>query len=68
MGQLMAVLQYVQRKGVCYMTNGEESSLTTDIPQSARLWVVANYLLVKNNCTYMYMTGFDADGDRITAR
>lgn len=63
-GQLMAVLQYVQRKGVCYMTNGEESSLTADIPQSARLWVVANYLLVKNNCTYMYMTGFDADGSQ----
>ena len=23
--QIMAVLQYVQRKGICYMTNGEES-------------------------------------------
>ena len=55
-------LQFVQRKGVCYMTNGEESSLTADIPQSARLWVIANYLLVKNNCTYMYMSGFTAGG------
>ena len=43
--QIMGVLQYVERKGVCYMTNGEESELTTDIPQSARLWVIANYLL-----------------------
>ncbi len=60
--QIMTVLQYVQSKGVCYMTNGEESTLTADIPQSARLWVISNYLLVKNNCTYMYMTGFTADG------
>jgi hypothetical protein len=58
----MTVLQYVQSKGVCYMTNGEESTLTADIPQSARLWVISNYLLVKNSCTYMYMTGFTADG------
>jgi len=56
--QIMDVLQYVQSKGVCYMTNGEESYLSTDIPQSARLWVIANYLLVNNGCTYMYMTGF----------
>jgi len=59
---IMDVLQYVQSKGICYMTNGEESTLTADIPQSARLWVIANYLLVKNNCTYMYMTGFTASG------
>jgi hypothetical protein len=24
-----------------------------------RLWVIANYLLVKNDCTYMYMSGFN---------
>jgi hypothetical protein len=24
--------------------------------------VIANYLLVKNNCTYMYMTGFTGGG------
>jgi len=56
--QIMDVLQYVQSKGVCYMTNGEESYLSADIPQSARLWAIANYLLVNNGCTYMYMTGF----------
>jgi len=62
--QIMKVLQYVESKGVCYMTNGEESNLTTNIPQSARLWAIANYLLVKNHCTYMYMTGFNSDGSQ----
>jgi len=60
--EIMAVLQFVESKGVCYMTNGEESDLTANIPQSARLWAIANYLLVKNRCTYMYMTGFTAGG------
>ena len=59
---IVDVLQLVQSKGVCYMTNGEESEITSDIPQSARLWVIANYLLVKNNCTYMYITGFLPNG------
>ena len=60
--QLVTILQYVQSKGVCYTLNGEESVATSDIPQSARLWAIANYLLVKNDCTYMYMTGFLAGG------
>ena len=60
--EIMGVLQYVESTGACYMTNGEESGLTADIPQSARLWVIANYLLVKNRCTYMYITGFTAGG------
>jgi len=60
--EIMAVLHYVESKGVCYMTNGEESDLTANIPQSARLWAISNYLLVKNRCTYMYMTGFTAGG------
>jgi hypothetical protein len=60
--QIMAVLKYVESRGVCYMTNGEQSGLTANIPQSARLWVIANYLLVKNRCTYMYITGFNSDG------
>ena len=55
-------LSYTQAKGVCYMTNGEEPELTSQISQEERLWVIANYLLVKNNCTYMYMTGFGAGG------
>jgi hypothetical protein len=48
---ILDVVQYVQSKGVCYMTYGEESALTVDISQEARLWVIANYLLVKNQCT-----------------
>ncbi|HTW31622.1 MAG TPA: putative glycoside hydrolase [Candidatus Sulfotelmatobacter sp.] len=60
--RIFDVLEYVQAKGVCYTTNGEESELTSEIPQSARLWVIANYLLVKNDCTYMYISGFLAGG------
>ena len=59
---IVTQLKYVQSKGICYMTNGEESSLTADISQEARLWVIGNYLLVKNDCTYMYMSGFTASG------
>ena len=59
---IVTQLKYVQSKGICYMTNGEESGLTADISQEARLWVIGNYLLVKDNCTYMYISGYTADG------
>ena len=55
-------IKYVQARGLCYMTNGEEPGLTKDISQAERLWVIGNYLLVKNNCTYLYMTGFTSTG------
>jgi hypothetical protein len=55
-------LDYIQSKGLCYMTNGEESGLTKNISQAARLWAIGNYLLVKGNCTYMYMTGYTSTG------
>jgi hypothetical protein len=61
---IVAQLQYVQSKGICYMTNGEESGLTKDISQEARLWVIGNYLLVKNDCTYMYMSGYTPSGEQ----
>jgi len=54
---ILTALQYVESKGLCYMTNGEEPGPTEDISQADRLWVLANYLLVKNDCTYVYMTG-----------
>jgi len=54
---IMAALKYVESKGLCYMTNGEEPQPTKKITQAERLWVLANYLLVKNHCTYVYMTG-----------
>jgi len=54
---IVTALQYVQSKGLCYMTNGEEPGASNQISQAERLWVLANYLLVKNNCTYVYVTG-----------
>lgn len=51
-------IDYAHRKGLCYMTNGEEPGLTQDITPAERQWVIGNYLLVRDNCTYMYMTGF----------
>jgi len=54
---ILTALKYVQAKGLCYMTNGEEPGPTENISQADRLWVLANYLLVKNDCTYVYMTG-----------
>jgi len=56
---IVRALQYVQSKGLCYMTNGEEPGQTKRITQKERLWVIANYLLVKNDCTYMYISGFN---------
>lgn len=54
---IVTALQYVESKGLCYMTNGEEPGPTENISQAERLWVLANYLLIKNDCTYVYMTG-----------
>jgi hypothetical protein len=64
--KIVDVLQQVQAKGLCYMTNGEQSVPTADISQTDRLWVIANYLLVKNNCTYMYISGSQDYGRLIT--
>lgn len=54
---IVTALQYVESKGLCYMTNGEEPQPTGKISRAERLWVLANYLLVKNQCTYVYITG-----------
>ena len=59
---IVAALQYVQSKGLCYMTNGEEPGPSDQITQEERLWVIANYLLVKDDCTYMYISGFRFNG------
>ena len=56
---IIAVLQYVRSKGLCYTTLGEEPGPSDQITQEERLWVIANYLLVKNDCTYMYISGFN---------
>lgn len=57
---IIKALNYVESKGLCYMTNGEEPGPTDDISQADRIWVLANYLLVKNDCTYVYITGITA--------
>ncbi len=47
----------LQTKHICYMLMGEEPQSHDQITPAERQWAVANYLLVKNNCTYMYMSG-----------
>ncbi len=63
---IVDVLKRVQSKGLCYTTNGEQSVPTDEISLPDRLWVIANYLLVKNNCTYMYISGSQDYGRLIT--
>jgi hypothetical protein len=46
-----------QAKGVCYVENGEEPEPSGSIPPDQRAWVVANYLLTKDRCTYTYISG-----------
>jgi hypothetical protein len=62
---IVDAIEYVQSKGLCYMTNGEEPQAATAIGQAERLWVLANYLLIKNHCTYVYMTGQQAYGSLV---
>jgi hypothetical protein len=57
---IVTALRYVMSKGICYMTNGEEPGPTENISEADREWVLANYLLVKNDCTYVYMSGITA--------
>ena len=40
------------------MINGEVNAPTREISLPQKLWILANYLLVKNDCTYMYMEGY----------
>ena len=54
---IVDAFQYVQSKGVCYTMNGEEPQPTNEIGQQERLWVLANYLLLKDRCTYVSITG-----------
>jgi type IV pilus biogenesis protein CpaD/CtpE len=56
---IVGAIAYVESKSGCYMTNAEEPGPTSGITPQERQWVIANYLLVKNDCTYMYMTGYD---------
>jgi len=53
----MQVLQYLQtlNKGLVLM--GDEPEMFANISRQEIQWILANYLLVKSNHTYMYATG-----------
>ncbi len=59
---VVGLIGAVQANKGCYMENGEEPALSKDIAQAERLWVVANYLLTRDDCTYVWMSGFTASG------
>ena len=59
---VVGLIRTVQANRGCYMENGEEPALSKDITQAERLWVVANYLLTRDDCTYVWMSGFTASG------
>ncbi|MGA8574294.1 MAG: putative glycoside hydrolase [Candidatus Cybelea sp.] len=60
--QIVGLIHAVQSNKGCYMENGEEPALSKNITQAERLWVVANYLLIRDACTYVWMSGFTASG------
>ena len=57
----------IEADGVCYHLNGEEPQDTTRISLPEREWIVANYLLMKSDCTYLYITGYRAAGTATVA-
>jgi Hypothetical glycosyl hydrolase family 15 len=59
---IVGLIRAVQANNGCYMENGEEPALSKDITQAERLWVVANYLLTRDDCTYVYISGFTRSG------
>ncbi len=59
---IAATIARLQAGGTCYMENGEEPGLSSKIAQAERLWVVGNYLLTRDRCTYMWISGFTASG------
>jgi hypothetical protein len=60
--QIVGLIRVVQANKGCYKENGEEPALSKDITQAERLWVVANYLLIRDDCTYVWMSGFTKSG------
>jgi len=59
-------IDFLQSKRICITLNGEEPQDSADITPAERQWAIGNYLLVKDNCTYMYMTGQQQYGDLVT--
>ncbi|MBV8490651.1 MAG: hypothetical protein JO199_08990 [Candidatus Eremiobacteraeota bacterium] len=61
---IVKLVQALQAHGTCFMENGEEPGLSKDISQAERLWVVGNYLLTRDSCTYMWISGFTASNQQ----
>ena len=62
--QITHAIWALQKNGTCYEENGEEPQLSKDITQAERLWVVGNYLLTRDDCTYVWISGFTATGQQ----
>jgi hypothetical protein len=60
--EIVGLVRAVQANGGCYVENGEEPTLSKNITQAERLWVVGNYLLIRDDCTYAWMSGFTKSG------
>ena len=52
----------LEAAGRCYLMNGQEPERGRNIPRSARLWNIANYLLLKERCTFMHISGVQEYG------
>ncbi|HTU81163.1 MAG TPA: hypothetical protein VMF61_03485 [Candidatus Acidoferrales bacterium] len=61
---IMRAIRALQKHGTCYMENGEEPGPSRAIAQAERLWVVGNYLLTRDACTYTWMSGFGSRGQQ----
>lgn len=48
----------VQEGGSCYDLNEEFPGESSAIPAGELEWAIANYLLIKDNCTYISISGF----------
>src|SRR6185312_7626039 len=56
--QIYEAARAVQEGGSCYDLNEEFPGASTAIPASELEWAVANYLLIKGDCTYISTSGF----------
>jgi len=48
----------LQQEGSCYDLNNEFPGLSASIPAAEIEWAIANYLLIKGDCTYISISGF----------
>ena len=48
----------LQQEGSCYDLNNEFPGASASIPAGELEWAIANYLLIKGDCTYISISGF----------